>query len=231
MFRKKNDRVILSDILLKRNSNSENRDERPEESKRKGKIVIPALSHKSISKGFVVIILLICCSAIGAFFLTKNKASSSNQQNEAPISDKQNEENNYFERGSYVNNLNAKIKEHETTKSKPNNNSNVLAEADVNKNFVTAASTNSETIEDKSLFKTKYNVKSRAFWYREPSRKAREKKFISRRSSIAPFNALAEQNGFVYASITNNKGQDVEGWLRKRDLRPIKVRIYQSDLK
>jgi hypothetical protein len=231
MFRKKNDRLILSDILLKRKSDPENRDAAAQAPERKGKISIPALAPKSISKGFVVIVLLICGSAIGAFFLATDKGSSGSQQNPKAISDRKNEDNNSFERGAYVSNLKAKIKDRETIKNNAGNNNNLLAEDGVNKNIVTQASTNSATIEDKGLFKTQYKVNSKAFFYREPSRKAREKKFLSRKNSIGPFNALAEKNGFVYAAIRSGKGEDFEGWLRKRDLKRIKVRIYESDMK
>jgi hypothetical protein len=231
MFRKKNNRVVLSDILLRHDSDTQSGDNLPKDHKTERKVSVSPLASKSISKGFLFIILLICCSAIGAFFLAKENGRSNSRQNQATVSEEKNEDNNYFERATYVNNLKTKVKEHEAIKNKPNNNTAVFVEPGVDKNIATEGLGNSATPEDKGVLKTQYKVSSKAFWYREPSKKARERRYISRNSSAAPFNALAEKNGFVYASISSNKGGDIEGWLRKRDLRPVKVRIYQSDMK
>ncbi len=51
--------------------------------------------------------------------------------------------------------------------------------------------------------------------------------FVKWQKSFYPFNALAEENGFVYAIVSNSKGYEVEGWLRKKDLVAINT-VYQA---
>jgi serine/threonine-protein kinase len=65
--------------------------------------------------------------------------------------------------------------------------------------------------------KNRYKVvAAKAFFHNEPDKATRRKAFMIPSDEI--ITAQKEQNGFVYTTFTNKRGQTSKGWLRKQDL-------------
>ncbi len=86
-------------------------------------------------------------------------------------------------------------------------------------------------VKEKPIEKLQYLVKSSAYIYESPKASARTGKALKRGKTSAPFNALAEENGFVYVVITSGPQRGTEGWLVKKDLKPVKTLFYGGDIK
>jgi len=74
-----------------------------------------------------------------------------------------------------------------------------------------------------------YKVASKAYFYNSPDENTRRNAFISHwDNSYATLYPKDDKNGFVYIVFTNEKGQTSTGWLRKKDLKPVKEIVYNS---
>ena len=89
----------------------------------------------------------------------------------------------------------------------------------------------SRKLQDEAIIEVKYRIRSSAPVYKRPDAGKEKIASVKWQKSFYPFNALAEENGFVYAILANNKGYEVEGWLRKKDLVAINTVYHASDLK
>lgn len=68
----------------------------------------------------------------------------------------------------------------------------------------------------------RYTVISKAYFYAEPDELTRKNAFINKwNGAVKPTD---EMNGFVYVVYTNEDGVTTKGWLRKKDLRPVRGR-------
>lgn len=82
------------------------------------------------------------------------------------------------------------------------------------------------------IAKTQYKVVSKAYFYSRPNYNSRSANFISHwKKSYTPLNALDTKNGFMYVVFTDESGKTKEGWLRKKDVKPVKTIMYASDSK
>jgi serine/threonine-protein kinase len=70
--------------------------------------------------------------------------------------------------------------------------------------------------EKKAISVGKYKARSIAYFHDEPDETTRRNAFINQWNKS--FNAINEQNGFIYVIFTNEEGQVSKGWLRKKDL-------------
>ncbi|MBA4141334.1 MAG: serine/threonine protein kinase, partial [Segetibacter sp.] len=73
-----------------------------------------------------------------------------------------------------------------------------------------------EEPEKKAISVGKYKARSIAYFHDEPDETTRRNAFINQWNKS--FNAINEQNGFIYVIFTNEEGQVSKGWLRKKDL-------------
>jgi hypothetical protein len=74
-----------------------------------------------------------------------------------------------------------------------------------------------------------YKVASKAYFYNSPDESTRRNAFINHwNNSYATLYPKEDKNGFVYVIFTNEKGQTSMGWLRKKDLKPVKEIVYNS---
>jgi hypothetical protein len=69
--------------------------------------------------------------------------------------------------------------------------------------------------------KTRYKVRSKAYFHNEPDASTRRNAFIIHWNN-AVLDPLEEKNGFVYIIFTNHQGQVSKGWLAKDDLIAMK---------
>lgn len=69
--------------------------------------------------------------------------------------------------------------------------------------------------------KSRYTVKSKAFFYNQPDESTRREAFIVHWNN-ARLTPLEEKDGFIYVVFTNHLGQTSKGWLRKTDLVAVK---------
>ena len=85
---------------------------------------------------------------------------------------------------------------------------------------------------ERAIIKTQYKVPSKAYFYSQPNHRSRKANFINNwKKSYPPLNALDEKNGFIYVVFTDENRQTSEGWLRKKDVKPVKSIMNGSDLK
>jgi hypothetical protein len=88
----------------------------------------------------------------------------------------------------------------------------------------------SRKIEDPGITKIQYKLRPGANIYQEPDASSKSTN-INRVNSEEPFNGLAEENGFVYAVLSGANGSRVEGWVLKKDIRPVKSFMNSGSIK
>ena len=71
--------------------------------------------------------------------------------------------------------------------------------------------------ENNETGKSRYTVRSKAFFYDQPDESTRREAFIVSWNN-ARLTPLEEKDGFIYVVFTNHLGQTSKGWLRKQDL-------------
>ncbi len=210
--------------------------------------------QKGISKSFIALLSVIFLGAVAAYFLysgdEEGKVVSSTDvikpKDNAPL--QRQEENT-----SYRDSLLAGIKRSETVQNDAQDaNSNPSAyinpggsaQDQVKDQAPDIASPLEKPAEygnsnhakkeakERAIIKTQYKVPSKAYFYSQPNHRSRKANFINNwKKSYPPLNALDEKNGFIYVVFTDDDGQTSEGWLRKKDVKPVKSIMYGSDLK
>jgi serine/threonine-protein kinase len=91
-------------------------------------------------------------------------------------------------------------------------------------------STYKEETNEPATVKTQYKVLSKAYFYSQPNQKSRLSNSIHYwKRTYAPLNALDEKNGFIYVVFTDDQNKTSEGWLRKKDVKPVKTIMNASD--
>ena len=74
--------------------------------------------------------------------------------------------------------------------------------------------------DDGTVVPGKYVAISKAFFYDSPDESTKRNAFINQwNKAVTPSD---EMNGFVYVVYTNEEGQTSRGWLRKKDLKPLR---------
>ncbi len=119
-----------------------------------------------------------------------------------------------------------------STEQVKNNTQNASSQTTRTSNYTHANSSNTDKQEAKepATVKTQYKVLSKAHFYSQPNQNFRLPNSINHwKSSYAPLNALDEKNGFIYAVFTDDQNKTSEGWLRKKDVKPVKTIMYASD--
>ena len=97
----------------------------------------------------------------------------------------------------------------------------------------TSKSQDIETTEEKMaerLNNTAYKVISIAHFHTKPDADTRRSAFINHWNN-AVLQPLDDKNGFIYIVFTNDEGRTTKGWLRKKDLKPIKAGSWNSNTK
>jgi Skp family chaperone for outer membrane proteins len=229
----KDNRVHISDILLKSDKDTS--------VPPRASASIPAKATppgtKKLSKGFLVMVLLICTSAVAAFVIRNLKTgstASASLPTQQPVASEKTKPQPTSEREAYIYGLREKVKDYEKKENEQKTKNSTLAETVANKepNSITAVSNiTPQKPEDAPIAKTQYQVISRAYFYREPNKNARENTAVTWKKSYTPFNSLAEENGYIYAVIEDDRGGTQEGWLRKKDLKQVRSIMYESGLK
>lgn len=249
MFSNKRKRLDLATIVL-RGPNQQNPADPSEP-------VFP--KQKSISRPFIVLLSIIFSGAVAAYFLysgdEEGKVVSSTDvikpKDNAPL--QRQEENT-----SYRDSLLAGIKRSETVQNNaadananasayinsntsaqeqvknhaPNAVSQPQATPDYSNSYYSNSKYSKKEAKEPAIVKTQYKVLSKAYFYSQPNLKSRKANYIDNwKKFYPPLNALDKKNGFIYVVFTNDDGQTSEGWLRKKDVQPVKSAIYQSDLK
>jgi hypothetical protein len=190
-------------------------------------------SGKKASKGFIAILLIICTTAVAAFVVSNNIGKVKPHEAKKPAAAANTTNESVNQREVFIEDIERKAETVDEEKNRQNEENSLTIRTSSNTTNRTTApsSKNSVRVEDRQIKKLQYKIASRAFFYSQPNRKAKGNKSIVWKNSYAPFNALAEENGFIYAVITDSKGRDIEGWLRKQDLKEVKTTMYESDLK
>jgi serine/threonine-protein kinase len=86
----------------------------------------------------------------------------------------------------------------------------------------TTVDENPDTVtENEDTGKSRYTVKSKAFFHDQPDEATRREAFIVSWNN-ARLTPLEEKNGFIYVVFTNHLGQTSKGWLRLQDLVAVK---------
>jgi serine/threonine-protein kinase len=94
-------------------------------------------------------------------------------------------------------------------------NSTIIADTTVTENPPATETENDETE------KSRYTVRSKAFFHDQPDESTRREAFIVSWNN-ARLTPLEEKDGFIYVVFTNHLGQTSKGWLRKQDLVAVK---------
>lgn len=236
MFRNnKNKRVNLSEVFLASSKQSTPQSSQVQPVKEQWK---PANqmqgTGKKISKNLLALLLLVSSTTFALFYFlkpvknnntlnTSNPVAASDQSKRTSSLDYASESNSGSQKNEY------KTRDIELKEIK-----NVNKPAITSGNISSPAVKNSEPKLNSGrsgIIKTQYKVNSKAYFYRSANNSARNKVSIKWKKSYQPFNALSEQNGFVYAVLNTDKNKTLEGWLRKKDLMPVKTVFNDGDLK
>jgi hypothetical protein len=81
----------------------------------------------------------------------------------------------------------------------------------------------SETTKGKQATEIAYEAVSKAYVYAEPSEATKKELFVEKQPQSLPLKPRDEKNGFVYVIIPSKGGTVTSGWLRKKDLKKVKV--------
>ncbi|HEX8355977.1 MAG TPA: hypothetical protein VF610_01125 [Segetibacter sp.] len=78
-------------------------------------------------------------------------------------------------------------------------------------------------------YEVKYKVISKAYLYTAPDETTRRNAFINRvNNSYSTLLPKGEQDGFIYVVFSDEQGQTTMGWLRKKDLSPVRELVYND---
>jgi hypothetical protein len=210
--------------------------------------------RKGISKTFIALMSVIFLGAVAAYFLYSQNDKEGNvaateavKPNDAAAIQRQEES------VSHRDSLLTAIKHSDTVQNdaqdaNPNSSaytnssgsareqmkeeaSNVASQPEVTSGYDNSYHSKKE-VKEPAIVKTQYQVPSKAYFYSQPNQNSRKDNFIDNwKNFYPPLNALDEKNGFIYVVFTDDEGKTSEGWLRKKDVKPVKTVMYASDSK